>query len=704
MASLFGYGDTDSDEERAEKSRQTWQQIQSDNTANKVLAASPKDQQDDVGPIDALNEEQELKSLRNSEAYKRYTENTEKRSKVLVPSEQEKEAGDRKESEKEEENSENLEISHEPTNPLVKDNYSNLSAEPRTSKTSSKLSTIKVRSTKIDPKIIDDSSDESESDDEESDPGPSLPAATETYVSVLNKIPIHEETTLSSRHDAYVSCIGLDKSGNRFFSGSVDSSVMLWDFNSMTRSLRSFKSITPFDESAVKSVQFSPTGGMVACCGAATSALIMDRDGEVLSQTAKGDMYIVDMARTKGHVGHVNAVLWKPDSTSSAPVILTASLDSTIRLWDVSRAKRIPMNHIPIIPQMQVTKLRNPRGSKMIATALDWHSDGKRCVLGCSDGTVKIINPESTIFRALNTSNPFIDPGVDITSVTCASSNSSAPMILVRSADDSLRVFDERNLTLPVKHFDQLPNALAETNVSFIDDDCNYFITGTSANRRDKSSRGSLRVYSRQLLREVWKRDVEQDAGSVTHVTWHKKINQVLYGTADGSVRTLYHSEESNKGILSCLSKSERRKAYSSAPVEVSEIYTGSELHQIGKATRKRRNEDLSQNIDIGIKKGRQNSYGRVTQKDVQLPRTKLDKKSLAKHLAAKEIKSDWNQDPRAAILRYAEVAKTDPQFTKAYQETQPETLLTEKTVEEEEDENKRQIYDRDRLRNIRKS
>lgn len=702
MASLFGYGDSDSDEDRAEKNRQTLRQIQSDNAANKTLA-SPEDHQDDVGPTDALNEEQELKSLRNSKAYKRYTTSTGKTSKLPVTSTQQNEAAVRNEPEKKDDNSESLNLVHERTNIPIQDNYSSLLTESYTSKTPQKPSIVKARNSKIDPKIIDDSSDESESDDDESNPLPNLSTATKTQQSILEKLPIYEEVALSSRHDAYISCIGLDKSGNRFFSGSVDSSVMLWDFNSMTRSLRSFKSVTPFDESAVKSLQFSPTGGMVACCGAATSALIMDRDGEVLSQTAKGDMYIVDMAKTKGHVGHVNAVLWKPDSTSSTPIVLTASLDSTIRLWDVSKAKRMPMNYIPVIPQMQITKLRNPKGGKMIATAIDWHSDGKRCVLGCSDGTVKIINPESSIFRALNTSNPFIDPGVDITSITCASSNSSVPTILVRSADDSLRVFDERNLTLPVKHFDQLPNALAETNACFIDDDCNYFITGTSANRRDKSSRGSLRVYSRQLLKEVWKQDVQQDAGSVTHVTWHKKINQVLYGTADGCVRTLYHSEESNKGILSCLSKSERRKAYKSVSAEVGEIYTGSELHQVGKTTRKRRNEVFPQDGDMEVKKGRQDDYGEISQENAQIPRTKLNNKSLAKHLAEKEIQSDWNQDPRAAILRYAEVAKKDPQFTKAYHETQPETLFAEKTAEEEEDENKRQLYDRDRLRTMRK-
>ena len=41
-------------------------------------------------------------------------------------------------------------------------------------------------------------------------------------------------------------------------------------------------------------------------------AKVVDRDGSELYQCLKGDMYIVDLARTHGHVAMVNGVAWHP--------------------------------------------------------------------------------------------------------------------------------------------------------------------------------------------------------------------------------------------------------------------------------------------------------------------------------------------------------------------------------------------------------
>ena len=39
---------------------------------------------------------------------------------------------------------------------------------------------------------------------------------------------------------------------------------------------------------------------------------VFDRDGVDVAETPRGDMYIVDMKRTKGHVAGVNAAAWHP--------------------------------------------------------------------------------------------------------------------------------------------------------------------------------------------------------------------------------------------------------------------------------------------------------------------------------------------------------------------------------------------------------
>jgi WD repeat-containing protein 70 len=52
-------------------------------------------------------------------------------------------------------------------------------------------------------------------------------------------------------------------------------------------------------------------------------------------------------------------------------------------------------------------------------------------------------------------------------------------------------------------------------------------------------------------------------------------------------------------------------------------------------------------------------------------------------------LSSMRDEDPREALLKYAEKAKNDPLFTKAWEETQPETLYA-KADDEEEPEKKK--------------
>jgi 26S proteasome regulatory subunit T2 len=48
-------------------------------------------------------------------------------------------------------------------------------------------------------------------------------------------------------------------------------------------------------------------------------------------------------------------------------------------------------------------------------------------------------------------------------------------------------------------------------------------------------------------------------------------------------------------------------------------------------------------------------------------------------------LSSMRDEDPREALLKYADKAQKDPIFTKAYQETQPKAIYAELSDEEED-------------------
>ena len=75
-----------------------------------------------------------------------------------------------------------------------------------------------------------------------------------------------------------------------------------------------------------------------------SQAKVIDRDARTKFECIKGDPYIIDMARTKGHVGMLNAGCWNPRDRTQ---FLTASMDGSVRfvlcysfcfVWDYFRA------------------------------------------------------------------------------------------------------------------------------------------------------------------------------------------------------------------------------------------------------------------------------------------------------------------------------------------------------------------------------
>ena len=59
-------------------------------------------------------------------------------------------------------------------------------------------------------------------------------------------------------------------------------------------------------------VQYSSTGDRVLAASASSRLKVFDRDGVELAETLRGDMYLVDMKRTKGHVSGINGAAWHP--------------------------------------------------------------------------------------------------------------------------------------------------------------------------------------------------------------------------------------------------------------------------------------------------------------------------------------------------------------------------------------------------------
>lgn len=434
----------------------------------------------------------------------------------------------------------------------------------------------------VDPKIIDDSSGSDSSHDSSADGGEELdapigpmPPVQETPSSSpcttsMDDLPIENEATLGDQHQSYVSCISLEASGNRLLTGSLDRTVKFWDFNAMTRSLQPFQTISPLDDASLRKVKFSATGSLVSIVGGSSSAIITDRDGRTLAQTAKGDMYLVDTLRTTGHTSSILSTQWAcANSKFSNTTFATVAGDSTLRLWDAGRTERAAMSKFPVVSQQRVIKIRTERGAKATPTAMLWHAGGNRIVLGCVDGRLRVHDLSSYSPSPSMITGSFAPSGTEMTSVASAPNGCSAPYILVRSKDDALHVFDERSFETPLKSFTDLPNTVSETDAVFVGKTGSFFITGTSktVEKSGKKHAGALYLYNTSTLQRVWVSEGDDARGSVVSILWHERLNQIVYGTGDGRIHVMYHPSQSHQGILQCLSKTHQRKRHGMAAV-----------------------------------------------------------------------------------------------------------------------------------------
>lgn len=175
-------------------------------------------------------------------------------------------------------------------------------------------------------------------------------------------------------HERAITTATLDQSGSRLVTGSTDCTLKFHDFASMTpTTLRAFKSVDPTatkksaasETHPVHHTSFNPlSAGHLLVVSATPQAKILSRDGDILTEFVKGDMYLRDMHNTKGHVSEITTGTWNPVDRD---LCITAGTDSTLRIWDVNN-KRSQKEVI-------VHKSRLPgSGGRTRMTAVAWGS------------------------------------------------------------------------------------------------------------------------------------------------------------------------------------------------------------------------------------------------------------------------------------------------------------------------------------------
>lgn len=488
--------------------------------------------------------------------------------------------------------------------------------------------------------------DEDEDDDNES-------SDSEEEVTLAEKIPCTHEVSMTHGTKAVIA-IAADPSGARLASGSVDYDVCFWDFAGMDTSMKSFRTLQPCENHPIKCLQYSTTGDVILVISGSAQAKVLDRDGFEKCETVKGDQYITDMARTKGHTASLNSGCWHPFNKEE---YMTCSQDSTCRIWILHR----PRGHKSLI------KCRAQNGVKTIPTTCAYSREGAAIACGCIDGSIQMwdhrknfVNPSLLLRNAHAQGNE----------ISSLSFSYLGQMLASRACDDSLKLWDLRAFKSPVFEAKGLFSRYDTTDCMFSPDD-SMIVTGESLNKGKVS--GRLLFYDSKTFNLV--REIPVTNSHVIKTLWHPKLNQVFVGCGNGIVKVYYDPKKSMRGAKLCVVKTHMKQKHIEI-MSTQQIITPHALplfrQDRPKSVRKQMEKDRldpvkSRRPDLPITSGQ---GGRVASSGGTLSSYVIRNLGLSKRI-------EDDQDPREAILKYAKVAEEEPYWiAPAYKKTQPKTIF----------------------------
>ncbi|KAK3505179.1 WD40-repeat-containing domain protein [Neurospora crassa] len=520
---------------------------------------------------------------------------------------------------------------------------------------------------KGDRKKDDDSDNDSNDDDDDDDDDSDDESEDES-----DRFPVSHELVLKT-HERAVTSVSLDPAGGRLLTGSLDGTIKLHDFSAMTpTTLRAFRSVDPWesnkssattDSHPIQRAEFCPTSGShFLCVTAHPQAKIMSRDGDILTEFVKGDMYLRDMHNTKGHVGEITTGTWHP---SDPNLCVTAGSDSTLRVWDVNNKRS----------QKEVIVFKSKAAGsagRTRMTSVVWGASGQGSnpvlVAAALDGSLVMYSGNGPFTRPAAEIREAHKPdtwtgGIDI--------SADGRMVVTRGGDGLIKLWDTRKFKEPLVKVEHpsTSDRFPMTNIRY-SPDSRSIITGSAS--------GHLHILNPGNLRPEHVTPITPGIPIIV-VEWHPKLNQIITGSANAETRILFNPEKSFRGAVEVMSRAPKKRHIDDDPNLTMDQSLGLSADSI-----------VTPGASVPKPKGKRGggtgsgTRGPQVQQITPFMRSQPDEKHISENIPLSKM---LHEDPREALLKYAEVAKKDPMFTKAWKETQPVTQYADVSEGEEEGE-----------------
>ncbi|KAI5305996.1 hypothetical protein KEM56_002598, partial [Ascosphaera pollenicola] len=199
------------------------------------------------------------------------------------------------------------------------------------------------------------------------------------------------------------------------------------------------------------------------------------------------------------------------------------------------------------------------------------------------------------------------------------------------------------------------------------------------ANVLTGSETGDLHILNPATLRPELTTPVTPGSPLVTAM-WHEKLNQIITGSSNGETHLLYNPMKSVNGAVLIMSKAPKRRHIDDNPALTTDLSQGIPLDASSQLSAARRHPG------VGMTASGKPRDPRRPHLPVQTPFSKfqMDERAIKESFPLSSMR---DEDPREALLKYADLAEKNPVFTKVWSQTQPKPVFAELSDEDEEED-----------------
>ncbi|EUR71386.1 hypothetical protein C923_03114 [Plasmodium falciparum UGT5.1] len=286
-------------------------------------------------------------------------------------------------------------------------------------------------------------------------------------------------------HKKNICCIKLIRNGSNLIISGNDNNVRIYEFKNMNRYEKNYTKLVSLKEGSI--IQSLDARDNYILIAHGNKCFVYNKNGEYIKNSIRGDMYIKDVNKTKGHTRQINCCRFHP---LNEQVFISGSLDSTIRIWDMEKENNTyGLNKELIHSQcIKVVNEKNLLTNNIISC--EFTKDANSIIIGCSNGLIDIRNKLSNdyTYNYKSSDNYYIkkdvchkDSIIDI--LTCKKNKN---YFFTRSMDNTIKYWDLRNLHLCLHTIQDVPTIYEKSNMSYFHNE-KYLIIGTQQKKKNDS-------------------------------------------------------------------------------------------------------------------------------------------------------------------------------------------------------------------------